>query len=103
MRLIEQDAIAAMEALQAKNSAKAREMQIAAAADKTTVTDGDTTFATNVTTATGVSSNKSGIPAKKKAGKPKMTAKEKKERSVRVLFSSVISTHRGTFRCLRLK
>jgi len=88
MYFIEQDAVAAMEALQARNAAKAREMQMAAAADKTTVTDGDTTFATNMTTATGVSSNKSAIPAKKRAGKPKMTAKEKKERGVRVFFGS---------------
>jgi len=86
MYFIEQDAVAAMEALQARNAAKARDMQMAATADKTTVTDADTTFAANVTTATGVSSNKSGIPAKKKPGKPKMTAKEKKERGVRVLF-----------------
>jgi len=90
MRHIEQDAIAAMEALQAKHSAKAREMQMATAADKTTVTDADTTLTANMTTATGVSSNKSGIPAKKKAGKPKLTAKEKKERSVRVLFFSFV-------------
>jgi hypothetical protein len=87
---IEQDAVAAMEALQAQNAAKAREMQMASAADKTTVTDADTTFAANMTTATGVSSNKSGIPGKKKAGKPKMTAKEKKERGVRVLFVSLL-------------
>ncbi|KIM46797.1 hypothetical protein M413DRAFT_440367 [Hebeloma cylindrosporum] len=80
----EQDAVAAMEALQARNAAKAREMQMAAAADKTTVTDADATFATNVTATTGVSSNKSGIPAKKKAGKPKMTAKEKKERAIEI-------------------
>lgn len=86
MYVIEQDAVAAMEALQARNEAKARDLQLAATADKTTVTDADTTFSANMTTATGVSSNKSGIPAKKKAGKPKMTAKEKKERGVGVLF-----------------
>lgn len=73
----------AMEAIQSQNAAKAREMQISAAADKTTVTDADTTFAGNVTTATGASSNKSGVPVKKKVPKGKLTAKEKKERSVR--------------------
>ena len=81
-----------MEALQTQKAAKARELQMASAADKTTVTDADTTFAANMTTATAVSSNKSGIPAKKKAGKPKMTAKEKKERSVRVLFGFSFGT-----------
>ncbi|KAF8962584.1 hypothetical protein BDZ97DRAFT_1662739 [Flammula alnicola] len=80
----EQDAITAMEAIQAKNDAKMREMQIAASVDKTTVTDADTTFAGNLTTATGTSSNKSGLPVKKKGPKAKLTAKEKKERSIEV-------------------
>ncbi|KDR80168.1 hypothetical protein GALMADRAFT_242433 [Galerina marginata CBS 339.88] len=79
----EQDAIAAMESIQVKNAAKEREMQIAASADKTTVTEADTTFAANVTTATG-SSNKSGLPVKKKGPKAKLTAKEKKERSIEI-------------------
>lgn len=76
-----------MEALQSRNAAKAREIQIAnSVADKTTVTDGDMTFAGNTTTATGTSTQKSGIPAKKKGGKPKLSAKEKKQRSVSGTF-----------------
>lgn len=71
-----------MEAIQAQSAAKAREMQISAAADKTTLTEADTTFAGNITTATGASSNKSGVPVKKKGAKAKLSAKEKKERSV---------------------
>ncbi len=91
---IEKDALAAMEALQSRNEAKAREIQIAnSAADKTTVTDGDMTFAGNTTTATGTSMQKSGIPAKKKGGKPKLSAKERKQRNVSVIF-------RNTFRFL---
>ncbi|KAF5311074.1 hypothetical protein D9619_007887 [Psilocybe cf. subviscida] len=81
----ERDAIAAMEAVQFKTEAKAREERIAAAmADKTTVTEGDTTFAGNITTATGTSGNKSGIPTKKKGPKAKLTPKEKKERSIEI-------------------
>ncbi|PPQ87332.1 hypothetical protein CVT25_002082 [Psilocybe cyanescens] len=80
----EQDGIAAMEAIQAQSAAKAREMQISAAADKTTLTEADTTFAGNITTATGASSNKSGVPVKKKGAKAKLSAKEKKERSIEV-------------------
>ncbi|KAJ3509742.1 hypothetical protein NLJ89_g5056 [Agrocybe chaxingu] len=83
----EEDALTALEALQAKNAAKAREIEIAAAigaTDKTTATDADTTYAANVTNATGGASNKStGIP-KKKVGKAKLTAKEKKERSMEI-------------------
>ena len=84
---IERDALVAMEALQSRNEAKAREIQIAnSVADKTAVTDGDMTFAGNTTTATGTSTQKSGIPAKKKGGKPKLSAKEKKQRGVSVIF-----------------
>lgn len=80
-----------MEAVKVANAAKAREREIAAAvaasspaiplaADGTTVTDADTTYTVN---ATGVSSNKSATLPKKKAGKAKLSAKEKKERIVR--------------------
>jgi DASH complex subunit DAM1 len=84
-----------MEALKTRNASKAREQEIAAViaassnseipnsvVDKTTLTDADTTYAANVTTATGASSNKSGIVSKKKVPKAKLSAKEKKERSV---------------------
>ena len=82
--MTEQDAIAAMEALETQNAAKAREVQMAAtmAADKTIVSDTDTTFAGNVTATT--SSKPNSVP-KKKGTKTKLTAKEKKERSVSFL------------------
>jgi DASH complex subunit DAM1 len=82
--MIEQDAIAAMELLETQNAAKTREVQMAAAmaADKTIVSDTDTTFAGNVTAMT--SSKPSSAP-KKKGTKTKLTAKEKKERSVSFL------------------
>jgi DASH complex subunit DAM1 len=78
--MTEQDAIAAIEALEAQNAAKAREVQMAAAmaADKTVVSDTDTTFTGNVT----ASSSKLSSAPKKKGTKAKLTAKEKKERSV---------------------
>jgi DASH complex subunit DAM1 len=71
-----------MEALRSKNEVKARDIHIANSADKTTVTDADLTFAGNTTTGTGILNPKSGIPAKKKGAKAKLSAKEKKERSV---------------------
>ena len=79
--MTEQDAIAAMEALETENAAKTREAQIAASmtADKTVGSDTDCTFPGNVT---GISSNKSSSAPKKKGRKAKLTAKEKKERSV---------------------
>ena len=69
-----------MEALESENAAKAREVQMAA--NKTIVSDADITSAGNITTETGISSNKSGSAPKKKGPKAKLTAKEKKERSV---------------------
>jgi len=82
--MTEQDAIAAMEALETQNAAKTREVQMAAAmaADKTVISDTDTTFSGNVTATTGISSNKSSSAPKKKGPKAKLTAKEKKERSI---------------------
>ncbi|KAF9568633.1 hypothetical protein CPC08DRAFT_702232 [Agrocybe pediades] len=83
----ERDAAAAMEALQAQQAAKAHEAQMLsaiAAADKTAITEGDVTFAANTTSATGASSSKTGVPAKKKGPKAKLTAKEKKERSIEI-------------------
>ena len=85
-----------MEALKTRNASKAREQEIAAVIaassnsevpssvlDKTALTDADTTYAANVTTAmAGTSSNKSGTVSKKKVPKAKLSAKEKKERSV---------------------
>jgi len=82
----EKDVLAAIEALQTKNASKAREMQIISAADKTTLTDADTTYAANITTATGLSSNKSTSVPKKKGPKAKLTAKEKKERGVSIML-----------------
>jgi DASH complex subunit DAM1 len=73
-----------MEALEAQNAAKALEVQMAAAmaADKTSVSDTDTTFSGNVTSMT---SSKPNSAPKKKGTKTKLTAKEKKERSVSFL------------------
>ena len=73
--MTEQDAIAAMEALEAQNAAKAREVQIAAAmaADKTLVSDTDTTFSGNVTVMTFSKPNSA---PKKKGTKLKLTARE---------------------------
>lgn len=81
--MTEQDAIAAMELLETQNAAKTREMQMAAAmaADKTVVSDTDTTFAGNETAMT----SKPNSAPKKKGTKTKLTAKEKKERSVSFL------------------
>ncbi|KAF8624354.1 hypothetical protein AX15_005922 [Amanita polypyramis BW_CC] len=84
-RRAEQEALRAMEALkaaQAKEASASRESD--PTIDKTTITDyteTDTTFTTptNVSTQSSV---KSGAVVKKKGGKAKMTAKEKKERSV---------------------
>ena len=73
-----------MEALEARNAAKAREVQMAAAmaADKTIISDTDTTFAGNVS---AINSSKPNSAPKKKGTKTKLTAKEKKERSVSFL------------------
>lgn len=94
-----------MEVLKAQNLAKAREAQISAAAaiDKTTITEGDITFSANTTTATGASSIKSGAPVKKKGPKAKLTAKEKKERSVRLLHYPRESSYSQPFIRSRLK
>jgi butyrate kinase len=81
-----------MEAVKVANAAKARERETAAllAVDRS-VTDSDTTYAANATTATGMSSNKSGSLPKKKVIKAKLSAKEKKERIVRE--TSCLSFH----------
>jgi len=83
--LSEQDALAAMEALNAKNMAAQREAE--AMADGTTVaevTDAEMTYTANTTTSISGQTVKTntGTGPKKKLGKPKLTTKEKKERSV---------------------
>ncbi|KAJ7644286.1 hypothetical protein FB45DRAFT_975833 [Roridomyces roridus] len=79
-RRAERDAIAATEAMQqAKAAAAAREAEMTKTMEQTDI---DITYAGLTTTATSVTSNK---PAgKKKPGKPKLTAKEKKERSIEI-------------------
>lgn len=80
---LEHDALAAMEALKAQ-AAAAREAQ--AAADRTAMTEAteaEITYTANTTTNTSGPIKSGGT--KKKAGKPKLSAKEKKERSVRRL------------------
>ncbi|KAH0579762.1 hypothetical protein H2248_002599 [Termitomyces sp. 'cryptogamus'] len=83
-RRAEKDALDAMEALQAKK----REVEAAAAvADRTAmtdITDIETTFADNSATNTSAQTSKSASAPKKKPGKPKLSAKEKKERSLEI-------------------
>ncbi|KAG6843952.1 hypothetical protein H0H87_011458 [Tephrocybe sp. NHM501043] len=91
-RRAEEDALNVMEALKTKKR-EAEAAAAAMAADRTTMTeatDAETTFAGNVTSAPSL---KSVTAPKKKAGKAKMTTKEKKERSVsaHVQFYSIAS------------
>ncbi|TFK73398.1 hypothetical protein BDN72DRAFT_814659 [Pluteus cervinus] len=83
-RQAERDAQATMEALKQR---LAREAPPEVTEDKTLMTDveGDTTYgAGNVTTVTSGPSTKGGTGAPKKKGKAKLSAKEKKERSLEV-------------------
>lgn len=82
MNISEEDAKAALTAIQNPPA-------LYSDADKTTMTEAtetDTTFTANATTLTAISGS-SGKAAtkvvKKKGAKPKLSAKEKKERSVR--------------------
>jgi DASH complex subunit DAM1 len=80
---LENDALAAMEALKAQ-AAASREVQ--AAADRTAMTEAteaEITYAANTTTTNTSGPVKASGGVKKKVGKPKLSAKEKKERSVR--------------------
>ncbi|KAL0960197.1 hypothetical protein HGRIS_011831 [Hohenbuehelia grisea] len=81
LRQLQQNAIAAMEAMKAARAAREMEEASAAvaAADRTAMTDADTT---NTTTNASALSAKSMTVVKKKAAKPKLTAKKKKKRSV---------------------
>ncbi|RDB23932.1 DASH complex subunit DAM1 [Hypsizygus marmoreus] len=84
-RRAEQDAMNAMEALKAKKEAMVREAE-AAIADRTAMTEAteaEMTYTANVTTASG-QTTKSATGPKKKPGKPKLTAKEKKERALEI-------------------
>lgn len=81
---LEQDALAAMEAIQAKSAALSRETETADRTSMTDVTDAEMTYAGNTTTTnTSGPSSKAGSAPKKKVAKPKLSAKEKKERGVR--------------------
>ncbi|EAU89402.1 hypothetical protein CC1G_07628 [Coprinopsis cinerea okayama7 len=90
---LEKHAREAAEALQraqaeekARMEREALQAQAQAQADRTAMTEMtevDTTYLANTTTATTSTTNKSALPPKKKPGaKPKMTAKERKERSM---------------------
>ncbi|KAF5376029.1 hypothetical protein D9615_007768 [Tricholomella constricta] len=84
-RRAEQASLNAMEALKAKR--REAEAAAAAAANRTAiteVTEAETTFSGNVTTNTSSQTSKSGLLTKKKPGKSKLTAKEKKERSLEI-------------------
>ncbi len=86
----ERNAIAALEAAKAAKAAqytREAEKAAAAAADKTTMTavsEMETTFVGNTTTNVSAQSTK---VVKKKVAKPKLTAREKKERSVRCIVA----------------
>ncbi|KAF8064126.1 DASH complex subunit Dam1-domain-containing protein [Lyophyllum atratum] len=100
-RRAERDALNAMEALKTKK----REAE-AAAADRTTmteVTEAEMTFAGNITTNTSGQTSKSAVAPKKKPGKPKLSAKEKKERSLEIekIISCLPLEFRGSDPSLR--
>ncbi|KAG2008474.1 hypothetical protein CC2G_013905 [Coprinopsis cinerea AmutBmut pab1-1] len=84
------EAAEALQRAQAEEKARmereALQAQAQAQADRTAMTEMtevDTTYLANTTTATTSTTNKSALPPKKKPGaKPKMTAKERKERSM---------------------
>ncbi|KAJ7729650.1 hypothetical protein DFH07DRAFT_849618 [Mycena maculata] len=80
-RRAEHETIAAMEAIQQAKAAAAaaREAEITKTMEQTEM---DITYTGLTTTNASVPSNKSGV--KKKPGKPKLTAKEKKERSIEI-------------------
>ncbi|KAJ7645546.1 hypothetical protein DFH06DRAFT_1051021 [Mycena polygramma] len=80
-RRAERDAIAAMEAMQQAKAAAAaaREAELTKTMEQTEI---DMTYTGLTTTNASVPSSKTG--GKKKPGKPKLTAKEKKERSIEI-------------------
>ncbi|KAF8636903.1 hypothetical protein AX17_003155 [Amanita inopinata Kibby_2008] len=83
-RRAELDSLRAMEALKTAQAKAALQEPVSDTGDKTAVTEyteAETTYTTNIT---GQSLAKPGGPAKKKGAKPKMTAKEKKERSIEI-------------------
>ena len=83
-RRAEQNAIAAQEALKrAQEEAEQARLAKQRANESVFTEMTDTTCMANTTAATASNGAKSGLTGpKKKVGKPKMTAKEKKERSV---------------------
>ncbi|KAH8827414.1 DASH complex subunit Dam1-domain-containing protein [Flagelloscypha sp. PMI_526] len=89
----ERDAMAALNALNAQTRAS-EQAATAADRDKTTITEGETTFTAQNTT--GPSSASAVKKVVKKGGKAKLTAKEKKERSI--ILEKVISTMPLEFR-----
>jgi DASH complex subunit DAM1 len=86
---VEESAVAAAEALKKAREEEEKARQARHLADQTAFTEmTDTTYLGNLTTATGTTagtttSGKSGaVPKKKPGAKPKLSAKERKERSV---------------------
>jgi len=80
----EADAMAALAAIQSPPTLYA-DIDKTITTETTETTEHEITYAANTTTATAISgaSGKSGVKmAKKKGAKPKLTAKEKKERNV---------------------
>ncbi|KAJ7043910.1 hypothetical protein C8F04DRAFT_1070916 [Mycena alexandri] len=80
-RRTERDALAAMEAMQQAKAAAAaaREAELTKTMEQTEM---DITYAGLTTTTASVAASKTGV--KKKPGKPKLTAKEKRERSIEI-------------------
>ncbi|KAJ7366655.1 hypothetical protein DFH08DRAFT_835084 [Mycena albidolilacea] len=76
---LERDALAAMEAMRQAQAAAAREAELTKTMEQTEM---DITYNGLTTTNASVPSAKPGV--KKKPGKPKLTAKEKKERSIEI-------------------
>ncbi|KAG6840317.1 hypothetical protein C0991_007467 [Blastosporella zonata] len=76
----ERDALNAIEAIKASK----READAADRTAMTEVTDVEVTFSENVTTNTSTQTSKSATAPKKKPGKAKLSAKEKKERSLEI-------------------
>lgn len=97
---VERDALAAMEAMRQAQAqaAAAREAELTKTMEQTEM---DITYNGLTTTNASVPSAKPGV--KKKPGKPKLTAKEKKERSVRASFFSPLIIPNMSPTRLRLK
>jgi DASH complex subunit DAM1 len=85
-RRMQEDTLNALEAVKLAAFTNPKPREADQPGDRTSITDPETTFAANSTNnASGQASGKSGTTTKvKKAAKPKLTAKQKKERSIAI-------------------